>query len=181
MHPARLFVVCGLPGSGKTTRAIEIAERFGAIRMCADDWMEDLGIDIWDTDMRARVEVTQGEMTCELLRTAGSVVVERGSWTRAERDELRRRALDAGALVHLEFLDAPVDVLWDRLSERAREQQVGSRAITRADVEAWASIIQRPSPEELATYDPFPTVRAGELPGSPAFPYGSWRPQSRPR
>lgn len=181
MHPARLFIVCGLPGSGKTTRATEIAERFGALRLSADDWMEQLGVDIWDEDARADVEEIQGDLTMTLLAAGASAVIEWGTWTRAERDRLRDRAVRAGALVHLELLDAPVDVLWARVSARDRERHVGSRAITRAELEQWSTIIERPTADELASYDPMPPVRAGVRPASPAYPYGDWLPRTRPR
>jgi predicted kinase len=35
----KLFVTVGLPGSGKTTRAKELAAEFSAIRLTPDDWM----------------------------------------------------------------------------------------------------------------------------------------------
>lgn len=181
MHPARLFIVCGLPGTGKTTRAIELCERFGAIRLGADDWLERLGIDLWNADARERLESSQADIAIRALTVGTSVVVECGTWARGERDDLRGRAIGAGGLVHLELLDAPVDELWERVRARGREQALGTRAITRDDLTAWSDQIERPTPEELATYDPWPPVRAGAQPGSPAYPYGSWQPQSRPR
>lgn len=183
MHPARLVVVCGLPGAGKTTRATELATRFAAVRMSPDDWLERLGIDVWDENVRSRIEAIQGDLAVDLLRTGASVIVEWGTWMRSERDGLRRRAIDAGALVHLEFLDAPVDTLWERVRSRGREQRpgIGSRAITRDDIEVWSDTIERPDADEFATYDPLPPVGAGERPPSASYPYGSWNPQSRPR
>jgi predicted kinase len=34
-----LFVTIGLPGSGKTARAKELADEFAALRLTPDDWM----------------------------------------------------------------------------------------------------------------------------------------------
>lgn len=171
MHPAAIFLVSGLPGTGKTTRSIELAERFGAVRMCPDDWMERLGIDIWDSDARARIETIQRDVSHGLVRLGTSVVIEWGLWTRTERDEIRLATRAHGGLVHLEFLDAPVDVLLTRIEERAREQVVGSRAITRDDLEAWSAAIERPTPDELAMYDPMPATRAADSTSAPTFPY----------
>lgn len=171
MHPARLILVCGLPGAGTTTRSVELAERFGAIRMCADDWMELLAVDIWDDDARDRIETIQGNLASTLLRVGTSVIVEWGSWTRRERDRLRDAARAAGGFAHLEFLDAPPDVLWQRIEARGCEQAVGSRAITRADLDGWIRAFERPSRSELATYDPMPAVRADESNPLPTFPY----------
>jgi len=183
MHPARLVIVCGLPGAGKTTRAVELEVRFGAVRMSPDDWLERLGVDVWDEEARGRIESIQGDLAADLLRAGTSVVVEWGTWMRSERDALRQRAIDAGALVHLEFLDAPVDTLWERVTARGREQRpgIGSRAIVRDDIVAWSDTIERPDADELATYHPLPPVVAGERSASASYPYGSWNPQSRPR
>jgi predicted kinase len=171
MHPARLFMVGGLPGAGKTTRARQIAERFAAVPMSSDAWMERLGIDIWDQQARGRIESTQADLTIDLLSGGTTVVVEWGLWTRAERDRLRARAVAAGAFVHLEFLDAPLDELWDRVRDRGREQQIGSRAITRADLDEWSRVVERPASDELASYDRAPTVRTGTRLPDLAFPY----------
>jgi predicted kinase len=144
--------------------------------MNADEWMERLHVDIWDEEARSHMESIQGDLTADLLRIGTNVVIEWGTWTRIERDRLHARADASGALVHLEFLDAPVDVLWERVRDRAREQAVGSRAIVRDDLVGWSEAIERPTAAELAAYDPMPAARAGDRPGSPGYPYGSWRP-----
>ena len=138
--------------------------------------MEQLGSDIWDDDIRRRIETIQGGLTTDVLRTGTSVIVEWGTWMRTERDRLHQRATAVGAMAHLEFLDSPLDVLWERIRVGARERVVGSRVISREDLVRWSDIIERPTHDELDGYDPLPPVRAAELPGSPAFPYGSWLP-----
>ena len=174
MHPARLFVLCGLPGSGTTQRAAEVAERFAGVRMSVEDVIEATGGDSWDALTRRSIEAWQLSLTVDLLRAGQTVVVEWGPWSRAGRDELRHRGRSAGAFVHLEHLDAPVDVLWEQV--RGREHESGGRAISLDDLNRWVSEFERPTADELASFDPAPPVRAGEQPGSPAFPYGSWRP-----
>jgi predicted kinase len=42
----RLVVITGLPGSGKTTLAVELAASVPSVRMCPDDWMTASGIDL---------------------------------------------------------------------------------------------------------------------------------------
>ena len=37
-QPPTLFLMVGLPGSGKTVRARELAAERGALRLTADDW-----------------------------------------------------------------------------------------------------------------------------------------------
>lgn len=51
----RLVVVCGLPGSGKTTLGIRLETEYGAIRLSPDEWMEAIGVDIFDERTRERI------------------------------------------------------------------------------------------------------------------------------
>ena len=89
MHPARLFVLCGLPGSGTTTRATELEERFGAVRMSAIDRMSALAHDVRDQGVRTQIEAIQRQLLLPVLRAGTDVVIEWGTWTRVERTELR--------------------------------------------------------------------------------------------
>lgn len=150
----RLFVLCGLPGSGKTTLAIELAARHGAVRMCPDEWMVALHIDLWDADARQRIEAQQGELTRSLLTIGADVVIEWGVWSRAEREALRAAARDLGAAIELRYLEAPIDVLFERIERRDAEGKWGGRSITRAELEEWATVIEVPSAAELALFDP---------------------------
>jgi predicted kinase len=144
-----LIIVCGLPGSGKTTMARQQAAERNGIRLCPDDWLEALGISLWDEQLRDRVERLQWELGQELLRLTNVVIIEWGTWGSDEREQLRRHARLLGARVELIFLDPPLDELWRRIERRGQEEP----AISRSDLDRWDEIIQRPDAEELADYD----------------------------
>lgn len=148
-----LVVITGLPGSGKTTVAKALASRHGAARMCPDDWMMSAGIDLWDADVRARVEEFQGALALELLRRGRTVIIEWGVWTRSERDALRDAARSAGASVELRYLTEPLEELWRRIVQRDLEGRWGSRSIERHELDDWAAAFEPPTADELATYD----------------------------
>lgn len=150
----RLVIVCGLPGSGKSTIAKQLESELGAVRLCPDDWMEELGIDLFDGKVRARIEDLQWSLARRLLELQQVVVIEWGTWARAERDALREGARALGAAVELRVLDDTVEVLWERVRRRGFEQRVGSRALTRADLESYDTTFQRPTEDELRLYDP---------------------------
>jgi predicted kinase len=114
-----------------------------------DQWMAALGVDVWDATMRARVEALQWTVAKDLLTAVATVVLEWGTWARAERDELRERPGALGASVELRFLDVPAGELWRRVAGRAVED----RPIRRQDLDEWIAVFQRPEPDELALYD----------------------------
>ena len=95
----RLVVITGLPGSGKTTLATELAAAMPAVRMSPDDWMMASGIDLWDEAARAKIEAFQLTLSLDLLRAGNNVVIEWGTWAREERDALRDAARSIGATV----------------------------------------------------------------------------------
>jgi len=150
----RLVVLCGLPGSGKTTVAKALEERLDAIRMSADDWMVALDVDLWDGGRRSRIEALQWDLTQRLLTLGQVVVIDWGTWARAERDALRTRARELGASVELRYLTAGLDVLFERVQDRGMEVAFGSRAITLDDMRAYALAVEPPDDDELALYDP---------------------------
>ena len=118
--------------------------------------MEELGISLWDEAARARIEKLQWKFARDLLSLGHNVVIEWGTWARAERDALRAGARALGAAAELHFLDAPIDVLFERTSARKMEPP-----ITLDPIKRWAEIFERPSPEELALFAPPSTVELG--------------------
>lgn len=147
---ARLILVCGLPGSGKTTRARRLEARLGAVRLAPDEWMDALAFDLYDEEARGRVEALQWELARELLARGLTVIIEWGTWARTERDALRSGARALGAAVELHHLTAPPDVLLERVRRRGREDP----PIELADILRWSEVFQTPTDEEVALFDP---------------------------
>jgi len=147
---SRLIIVCGLPGSGKTTLARALETQLDAIRFCPDEWMQALSLDLYDEERRARIEALQWELTRKLLTHGLIVIIEWGTWGRSERDALRMGAREIGAAVELHYLDASEEVLFERIECREMEHP----PITRENLSQWLGIFQAPTPEEFALFDP---------------------------
>lgn len=112
--------------------------------------MAALDIDLWNADVRSRVEGLQWSVARDLLVAGVTVVIEWGTWARRERDQLRSEARALGAAVELRFLDASDDELWRRIHARNAEDP----PITREDITEWRTHLDRPTDAELALFDP---------------------------
>lgn len=153
----RLILLCGLPGSGKTTIARQLEAALDAIRFCPDEWMVQLGVDLFDQEARGRIEALQWELAQDLLRRGNVVVIEWGVWSRKERDELRNAARATGAAVELRYLEAPVEVLWERIRDRTEPV-----ALTYEHLVEYTTMFEPPDRDELGLYDAAEPV-AGEV------------------
>jgi len=83
-----LHLVCGLPGSGKTTRARELEAAGQGVLLNADSWVCRLYPD--DAEAAARderkhlVEQVQWGLVERLLNSGVSVILDWGVWARAD-------------------------------------------------------------------------------------------------
>jgi predicted kinase len=143
------FIICGLPGAGKTTAARQIEESLSAVRMSADDWMTALSINLHDGEHRAKIEALQWQLAQRLLSLRQNVVIEWGAWGRWERDAFRTNARALGARVEFYYLSAPLEELIARIQQRNIENPSNKWE----DVQRWAEILEVPTAAEMVLFD----------------------------
>jgi predicted kinase len=155
---SRLVIVCGLPGSGKTTLACKLEAALPALRLSADAWMNGLGINLHAEQDRDRIEKLQWQLAEKLLVLGNTVIVEWGSWGKWERDIFRTRARELDAAVELHYLTAPLEELFRRI----RLRNIEDPPIQWETIQSWGTIFEPPTDEELALFDP-PLLKLGQV------------------
>ena len=158
MSKARLILTCGLPGSGKTALAAQLAAERNAVRLTKDEWLWALDSTPWDEPTREKVEHQLWRLAQEILRLGLSVVLDFGLWARIERDEMRSAARGLGVGIELHYLEVPTEELWRRIEARNSKPPWDGNPIRRADFDAWVRVFQPPDAAELALFDPPPVL-----------------------
>ncbi|MXV49721.1 AAA family ATPase [Pedobacter sp. HMF7647] len=155
-----LHLICGLPGSGKSTLAKEIAREYNAIRFCPDEWIKTIWKETAETEgntFRSNIEQLQWELAKSILKQGIDVIIEWGTWWQNEREKLRDEAKSVGAMVRFYYLDAPREVLRERILERNKLEHPREFHIPESEIDEFLDIcflsIEIPGQYELSTYD----------------------------
>lgn len=157
-----LFLMVGLPGSGKTTRAHELASAHRALRLTPDHWMIPLFGDNMAEGKRFVLEGRLISVALQALRSGTSVVLDYGLWARDERSALRWLARASGAACRVVYLPVERDVQLARVRQRQEAAPHRTFPMTAADLDRWRQQFQVPDAPEL---------EGGEIPTPPA----GWR------
>jgi predicted kinase len=144
-----LHLICGLPGSGKTTLATRLEGNLPALRLEPDEWMARIVGDGYDEAKRAAVESVQWEIAARALSLGINVILEHGFWSRSERDDFRARAAALGADTKLYYLEVPLDELKRRIALRNAALPPDTFHVDVAQLDLWAGQFEPPALDEL--------------------------------
>lgn len=157
-HVGTLILICGLPGSGKTTFAKRLESERNAIRMCPDDWIEAVLADPDDQSeknrLRDAVENLQWDLAKEYLQKGLTVILENGFWAEEERSQYAMEAIEFGARIELYSMDSSdLDEIWRRIENRNLTLKSSTWVMKREDHEPHWKGYEDPTQEEIAFYD----------------------------
>ena len=153
-QPPTLFLMVGLPGSGKTVRARELAEDPGALRLTADDWALTLfGQDDRHQEPGGKRWLLEGRLAAlaiDALRLRLSVVLDFGLWSRDERSALRWMAASVGASCEIVYLPVDREVQWSRIQNRWKCTPEQTFLMAEAELDPWREHFEVPDADELS-------------------------------
>lgn len=143
-----LHLICGLPGSGKSTFAKKLENKNFALRLTPDEWMERIVNDGYNEEKREIVEAIQWEIAQKVLSLGADVILEFGFWSRKERDEFRIQAKNIGAETKLYFLNTSREQLLHRLEERNKNLPTHTFIVSESDLDKWLEQFEAPTSDE---------------------------------
>lgn len=150
-----LFLMVGLPASGKTVRGRELAAEHGALQLTPDAWM----LSLFGSEDRHQARpdgkrwLLEGRLVglaIELLRLGVSVVLDFGLWSRDERSALRWMAASAGASCEVVYLPVEREVQWARIQDRWERTPEQTFPMSEAEIDGWEAGFEIPDADELS-------------------------------
>ncbi|MEM8494527.1 MAG: ATP-binding protein [Planctomycetota bacterium] len=161
MARPELHVICGLPGTGKTTLAKRLEAELPGVRLCPDEWITAVfpadRLTYISDNYRDEIEALEWRLGQRMLRANCHVIIEWGTWGRSERNRLRDEGRACGARAVLHWLDAPLNEIRRRVLQRNDALPAGDIYMPPEDLDGclaeWAELIERPTTHEMATWD----------------------------
>ncbi len=153
-----LHLTVGLPGVGKTTLARKIALEDRAVRFTPDEWMIPLFGTTWrEPGVVGKRDILEGRLLWvahEVLGVGGSVVLDFGCWTAAERWAVRAVAEHAGGRFLLHFVDLSEAERRARATARWEAGQGSNFEMNPGDHDRFVDDFQAPTDAEIAAEHP---------------------------
>lgn len=126
---ARLIIVTGPTGVGKTTYSLSISKEIGAIRFSIDPWMQTLSskdmtsLDYsWMMERVNRCYVQIWQVSEQILELDGNVVLDLGFTTKQQREHFSVLAKELGIEAEVHYLNAPKETQKKRIERRNTEK-----------------------------------------------------------
>ena len=153
-----MYVMVGLPASGKTTVARRLEAERPALRLTPDEWMISL---FGEPEADGKRDVLEGRLlwlAVRALKTGISVILDFGVWSKDERSALRCLASDAGADCELVYLAVDDAEQRRRVEGRFTDEPSSTCVLEQDDLDQFRRRFQEPDDDELtsATIEPPP-------------------------
>jgi predicted kinase len=147
--PATVYLIVGLPGAGKTTRAKELEISAPALRLTPDEWQLALFGDQNPPDKRDLVEGKLVQIGMRAAQLGTDVVLDFGFWGVDERSALRWIAAAVGARARVVYLPIDPEEQRRRVTERFLVSPDETFQMSDVELAQWRTQFQAPDDDEL--------------------------------
>ncbi|MEV7188759.1 ATP-binding protein [Kitasatospora sp. NPDC093102] len=145
-----VVMMCGLPGSGKSTYAQALEGR-GYTRLSIDEvvWTR-IGHDAADLDpaeyerLKSAIEQELWKELTRLMEAKLPVVIDYSFWSRATRDRYKRAIENHGCRWELTHLRTDLETLRRRLATRSRRNDANSVTVSDELLERYSANFEEP-------------------------------------
>jgi len=122
-----LYILTGLPYSGKTTLTKELVNRFGFVKVSMDDVIDEKGFEVEDmTQEDWNTVYSEGyEKLKKLLKEGKTVVLDLCNLKRSERQTARNIAESLGKKYKVIYLNVPLEEIKKRWEINEKTQERG--------------------------------------------------------
>jgi predicted kinase len=147
-EPAILYLLVGLPGAGKTTKARQLEVEASALRFTPDEWMKTL---FGRNDPAAR-DALEGRLIWIALRALQlhtNVILDFGFWSKDERSSLRWIAKQIGAKSQVMYLPIDREAQQKRVQNRLAETPDQTWQMSEEELTKWRAFFDEPDEAEL--------------------------------
>ncbi len=155
----KVHIVFGQQGAGKTSYALELAEKKHATRFSIDEWMNELfGPDLpqpldfqWIMERVKRCENRIWQTALAITQKDGKVILDLGFMKREDRSNFELLAKQAKLYSQLHYVTAPLDLRKQRVSLRNRSQNANfSFEVTPEMFDFMETQFEAPKTQELS-------------------------------
>lgn len=148
-----VYLMLGLPGSGKTTFSKELQQKLNIPRLSLDEEYSKLGGDLtstkWNTDIEAEANETIKHQIEEIVERGESVILDFCPWKKEDRHLYREYIASTGANSHVYYLDIPIEQLKRRLELRNNNLSKNTHIVTTDMLDAFTARFDPPYGEDF--------------------------------
>jgi len=143
-----VYLLCGLPGSGKTTYA-KLLEKDGIARLTLDEQLfERFGREYDNHEEKQRQTKDRlRKVLREKIQAGQSVIVDFGFWKKTDRDEYKKFIEDAGGKWKLLYFKVSKRLLLERLVSRNTTNSENNHIIDETLLDKFIGEFEEPTNE----------------------------------
>lgn len=149
---SKVYFLCGLAASGKSTLARRLEREKGAVHFSLDERMlAQTDLSIFEDEYGRLVQLEKEKIWQEALRLlhqGQEVILDWSLWSRAARAEWTNRVQAVGYDYQLFYLKTSLELLRERLAIRNANPGRTAHVVPFEEVERFSRIFEPPSPEE---------------------------------